>query len=92
MKKDVFDEEQMVLKVESPVPGPEHANSWFALHLPKNVDLEAGFDAILWHIEFRRKCMNQGFDNLVELLKKTKDTAKADAEALRLKTPPQEQP
>lgn len=74
-------DDKIELKVESPVPGPEHLNSWFALYLPKNLDLSESFDHLVWHIEFRRKCMNQGFDNLIELLKQTRDTALKDMEA-----------
>ena len=29
---------------------------------------DSTYEAVLKHVEFRRKCMNQGFDNLLELL------------------------
>lgn len=74
-------EEQIELKVESPVPGPN--KSWFALYLPTNLDCEENFASIVKQVEFRRKCMNQGFDNLLELLEMTKATILADVAAAK---------
>lgn len=71
--------EQIELKVESPIPGD--SDSWFMLHMPKNLSGEDNFAVIEWHIEFRRKCMNHGFDNLIELLRKTKETMSKDIAA-----------
>ena len=74
-------EKPIELKVESPVPGP--GSSWFALYLPTKLDTEASFEEIKRHIEFRRKCMNQGFDNLLELMEMTKNNIIADAKAAK---------
>ena len=39
----------------------------FSLLIPKDLS-EESYRVIRQNIEFRRKCMNQGFDNLLELL------------------------
>lgn len=44
----------------------------FELHMPCEVS-EASYHLIVNHIEFRRRCMNQGFDNLLELLQMHRD-------------------
>ena len=44
----------------------------FSVEMPREVS-DASYDLIVQHIEFRRRCMNQGFDNLLELLKIYKD-------------------
>lgn len=75
-------DEQVRLDVESPVPGqPE---SWFSLYFPKNTIAKEDFDIMVKHIEFRRKCMNQGFDNLIELLNMTRESMLKDAEAAQV--------
>lgn len=79
LPKNVTDESHTALRVESPVPGPD--GSWFALYIPKNIDWTESYDALVWHVEFRRKCMNQGFDNLLELLAKAKENMAKDAKA-----------
>ena len=40
----------------------------FALEMPAEIS-RASYELVVGHIEFRRKCMHQGFDNLLELLK-----------------------
>jgi hypothetical protein len=72
-------QEQIEMKVDSPVPGPN--SSWFALYVPQNLDWENSFDILVQHVEFRRKCMNQGFDNLLELMRMTRETALKDIAA-----------
>jgi hypothetical protein len=42
------------------------------LLLPTDLSLES-FEAVKKQIEFRRKCMNQSFDNLLELLEMSRD-------------------
>jgi hypothetical protein len=49
------------LKVDNPHPG-------FGLILPDDDLSPDSFRYVRAQIEFRRKCMNQGFDNLLELL------------------------
>ncbi len=39
----------------------------FEIEMPLKLS-EACYKVIVNHIEFRRRCMNQGFDNLLELL------------------------
>lgn len=79
-------DDSITLKVESPVPGPN--DDWFMLHMPKNLkNIEANFAAIRWHIDFRRRCMNQGFDNLLELLNKTEKEMIADRDAKKQEPP-----
>src|SRR5437870_2537580 len=75
--------EQTKLEVDNPVPCPDSftGKSWFALYIPKNLSAEEDFDCLRRHIEFRRKCMNQGFDNLLELLAITEEYATKDTEA-----------
>jgi hypothetical protein len=73
------------LKVASPVPGPDSLNSWFALYLPTQLEAGESFDTIVEHIEFRRKCMNQGFDNLLELLAMTRTGIEKDVAARKAK-------
>lgn len=62
--------------------------TFFGLTLPNNLSAR-GFDIVREHIEFRRKCMNQGFDNLLENLAMHErhifdgvDDASAEAEEL----------
>ena len=70
--------------MKSPVPGQEHLNSWFALYLPTALETKESFETIVKHIEFRRKCMNQGFDNLLELLNMTRETMEKDVAAMKV--------
>lgn len=39
----------------------------FRLTLPSELS-DRAYETVVKHISFRRKCMNQGFDNLLELL------------------------
>lgn len=48
-----------------PCVGTDDAD--FALTLPAELSNRV-YEAIVKQVEFRRKCMNQGFDNLLELL------------------------
>lgn len=70
------------IKLEVKDPTPLMPGSLFGIYLPENLDLNGSFDAIVQAIEFRRKCMNQGFDNLLELLANTKANLKADVDAV----------
>lgn len=45
----------------------------FELQMPPEIS-EVSYNLIVAHIAFRRKCMNQGFDNLLELLAMHYDT------------------
>lgn len=74
------------LKVDNPEPG---GKGHFALILETLDDLsDESFDTIKTHIEFRRQCCNQGFDNLLELIEMTrKATSKMRQKALADKPP-----
>lgn len=48
-----------------PCAGADRAD--FELILPRDMS-DRLYEGIVKQIEFRRKCMNQGFDNLLELL------------------------
>ena len=76
--------------MQSPVPGPEQLNSWFALYLPTQLEAGESFDTIVKHIEFRRKCMNQGFDNLLELLAMTRENIEKDVAARKAQQKPEQ--
>jgi hypothetical protein len=52
------------LRVENPCPS---GRAFFGLEIPADLSDEC-FAIIRAQIEFRRRCMNQGFDNLLELL------------------------
>lgn len=47
----------------------------FSIKFPKKID-EAQYKLLRWNLEYRKKCMNQGFDNLLELLDKHWETWK----------------
>jgi hypothetical protein len=53
------------LFTEFPCAGTQDGN--FEVQMPREVS-QTSYKLIVAHIEFRRKCMNQGFDNLLELL------------------------
>lgn len=53
------------LFTEFPCVGTGDAN--FSIELQQELSNEA-YEMVVKHIEFRRRCMNQGFDNLLELL------------------------
>jgi len=58
---------QMIkLFTEFPCAGTNDAN--FGLEIQAELS-KVSYGLIVNHIEFRRRCMNQGFDNLLELLK-----------------------
>ncbi len=59
------------MKVDNPEPG---GKGFFALVLESLEFLqpEDQFEAVKAAIEFRRRCMNQGFDNLLELIEMTR--------------------
>jgi len=54
------------LFTEFPCAGTKDAD--FSLDLPLELSKQS-YEIVVKQIEFRRKCMNQGFDNLLELLK-----------------------
>lgn len=58
-------EDRVLLKTESP---DVRDKGTFAIEMPAELS-ENSYQLMIQHIEFRRKCMNQGFDNLLELLK-----------------------
>ena len=67
------------LFTEFPCVGTNDAN--FELEMPREVS-DASYELIVQHVEFRRKCMNQGFDNLLELLAMHKDAMRKMADAV----------
>lgn len=62
--KDKENPEMISLQTDDPLPG---VIGHFGLLLPTELS-EESFNHITEQIEFRRRCMNQGFDNLLELL------------------------
>lgn len=54
------------LFTEFPCVGTDDSN--FEIELPMELSRQS-YEMVVAQIEFRRKCMNQGFDNLLELLK-----------------------
>jgi hypothetical protein len=59
---------QVTLSVQSPdIINDQDAE--FSITMPRDL-VEADYRFLRERIEFRRKCMNQGFDNLLELLDK----------------------
>lgn len=58
--------ETVTLSVESPDMLRDR-NKRFEVEFPRILS-EESYQLIRWNLEFRRKCMNQGFDNLLELL------------------------
>jgi hypothetical protein len=66
MKEQSIAVQMIRLFTEFPCAGTNDAN--FGLDIPGELS-KASYDLIVGHIEFRRRCMNQGFDNLLELLK-----------------------
>lgn len=74
------------LKVDNPEP---NGKGYFSVMLEALDDLsDESFDTIKAHIEFRRRCCNQGFDNLLELIEMTrKATSKMRQKALADKPP-----
>ncbi len=57
-------DKKISLEIPSTIPG---VLGGFGLLLPTELCAES-FATIRAQLEFRRKCMNQGFDNLLELL------------------------
>lgn len=60
------------LKVDSPLPDDKGYFGLFLTHSESMTD--ECWESIKAHIEFRRRCMNQGFDNLLELIELTRKT------------------
>jgi len=77
------------LAVGFPCAGQEDGQN-FALELPAELS-ELSYQTVVAHIEFRRKCMNQGFDNLLELLAMSKKTL-VKAEEIVAANEPTDQP
>ncbi len=57
----------ITLFTQYPCAGDDRGHDAFQLKLPRDLSATA-YDAVVKNVEFRRKCMNQGFDNLLELL------------------------
>lgn len=77
-----MNDENIDLRVQNPNPS---MGGHFGLLLPMHLS-EESFEAVKRQIEFRRKCMNQGFDNLLELL----DIAKGVLVSVAKETEPKE--
>jgi len=58
--------EEGKIRLEIDSPFPAHVGG-FGLILPVSLS-EESISIVRAQLEFRRKCMNQGFDNLLELL------------------------
>lgn len=77
-------DDRITLQVENPTPP---LPTFFAVDIPTGL-IEDDFATIIEQIEFRRKCHNQGFDNLIELLNMHKKTVLRKLESEPIKTPP----
>jgi hypothetical protein len=64
--------EPITLHVEDPNMRSRNSPG-YSLTMPAELSQES-YDLLVWNLEFRRRCMNQGFDNLLELLKKHWET------------------
>ena len=56
-----------MIRLIAPFPCAGTGDGDFELEVQREIS-EVSYGLIVKHIEFRRKCMNQGFDNLLELL------------------------
>jgi hypothetical protein len=59
------DDKEKMLNFVTDNPDPSAPGTFFGVVMPWTPTDEA-FDAIIEAIEFRRKCQNQGFNNLIE--------------------------